>query len=100
MTSIAKYDEIEQRIFIIRGHKVMIDRDLAELYNVPTKHLNRQVKRNKIRFPKEFMFRLTTKEKNELIANCHRFESLKHSIVLPYVFTEHGVAMLATVLNS
>ena len=91
---------IEQRIFIFRGLKVMIDRDLAELYGVETKHLNRQVKRNKERFPSEFMFRLTRKEKHELVTNWHRFDSLKHSSVLSCVFTEHGVAMLATVLKS
>jgi phage regulator Rha-like protein len=91
---------IEQKIFIIRGYKVMIDRDLAELYGVETKYLNRQVKRNKERFPSEFMFRLTRKERNELVTNWHRFDTLKHSSVLPYAFTEHGVAMLASVLKS
>ena len=78
----------------------MIDRDLAELFCVETKHLNRQVRRNHDRFPKEFMFRLTKRERNELVTNWHRFKILKHSTSLPYVFTEHGVAMLATVLNS
>ncbi|MDI6803485.1 MAG: ORF6N domain-containing protein [Bacteroidota bacterium] len=91
---------IEQRIFIIRGLKVMIDRDLADLYAVETKYLNRQVKRNKDRFPSEFMFKLTKKERNELVTNWHRFDTLKHSYVLPYAFTEHGVAMLASVLKS
>jgi len=75
-------------------------RDLAELYGVETKNLNRQVKRNIGRFPEEFMFRLSVAEKNELVTNWHRFAPLKHSTVLPYVFTEHGVAMLASVLNS
>lgn len=91
---------VEQRIFLIRGQRVMVDRYLAELYGVETKYLNRQVKRNKQRFPKEFMFRLTGGEKDELVTNWHRFESMKHSSVLPYAFTEHGVAMLASVLNS
>ena len=91
---------IEQRIFLIRGKKVMIDRDLAELYDVETKYLNRQVKRNKERFPEEFMFQLMPDEKAELVTNWHRFGSMKHSSVLPYAFTEHGVAMLASVLNS
>lgn len=91
---------IEQQIFLIRGQRVMVDRDLAVLYGVETKYLNRQVKRNKQRFPREFMFRLSESEKNELVTNWHRFESMKHSSVLPYVFTEHGVAMLANVLNS
>jgi len=91
---------IEQQIFLIRGQRVMVDRDLAELYGVETKYLNRQVKRNKQRFPREFMFRLIKGEKDELVTNWHRFKSMKHSSVLPYVFTEHGVAMLASVLNS
>jgi hypothetical protein len=91
---------IEQRIFLMRGQKVLIDRDLAEVYGVETKYLNRQVKRNKERFPQEFMFQLTRKEKHELVTNWHRFSLLKHSTVLPYAFTEHGVAMLSSVLNS
>lgn len=93
-------DSIQTRILLIRNQRVMIDRDLAELFFVETKYLNRQVKRNIERFPKEFMFKLTEREKNELVTNWHRFQSLKHSSSLPYAFTEHGVAMLATVLNS
>jgi ORF6N domain len=93
-------ETIEQRIFIIRGHKVMIDRDLAELYGVSTKRLNEQVKRNIDRFPGNFMFQLSEQEKLELVAICDRFEPLKHSTVFPYAFTEHGVAMLSSVLNS
>ncbi|NQU16922.1 MAG: ORF6N domain-containing protein [Candidatus Saganbacteria bacterium] len=93
-------ERIENKIFVIRKHKIMIDRDLAELYQVSTKALNQAVKRNKNRFPKEFMFRLAKEEKNELVTNCDRLAMLKHSSVLPYVFTEHGVAMLSSVLNS
>ena len=70
------------------------------LFRSETKNLNRQVKRNPGRFPVEFMFQLNLKEKNELVTNWHRFAILKHSSSLPYAFTEHGVAMLATVLNS
>ena len=91
---------IESRIFLIRRQKVMIDRDLAELYDVETKYLNRQVKRNAARFPGEFVFRLSTRERDQLVTNCHRFEPLKHSSSLPLAFTEHGVAMLSSVLNS
>jgi hypothetical protein len=91
---------VASKILLIRGKKVMIDRDLAELYGVPTKRLNEQVKRNLKRFPKDFMFKLTIKEKDELVANCDRLEGLKHSTVLPYVFTEHGAVMLASILNS
>jgi len=78
----------------------MIDVDLAELYEVATKKLNQAVKRNSNRFPADFMFRLTKQEKNELVTNCDRFESLKHSTVNPHVFTEQGVAMLSSVLRS
>lgn len=100
MRSVTAQKVIEERIFLIRGCKVMIDRDLAELYAVETKNLNRQVRRNIQRFPKEFMFRLTEKEKKELVTICHRFKTLRHSTVLPQAFTEHGVAMLASVLKS
>ncbi len=91
---------IEQKIFLIRGQKVMIDRDLAELYGVSTKALNQAVKRNPRRFPGDFMFQLTTREKRELVTKCDRFDPLKHATVTPFVFTEQGVAMLSTVLNS
>jgi phage regulator Rha-like protein len=91
---------VEKRIFLIRGQKVIIDKDIAELYGVETKHLNRQVRRNLQRFPKEFMFRLNKKERDELVTICHRLSSLKHSSAMPLAFTEHGVAMLATILNS
>lgn len=100
MSNLVLQQGIENRIFVIRNQRVMVDRDLAELYEIETKHLNRQVRRNKHRFPKEFMFTLTVKEKNELVTKCHRFQSMKYSSSLPSVFTEHGVAMLATVLNS
>ena len=93
------FNLIEQRIFLLRGQRVMFDRDLAELYGVETKYLNRQVRRNRERFPREFMFKVTKKERNELVTNWHRFASLKYSNVLPYAFTEHGVAMLSSVLR-
>jgi len=100
MKAIIPQETIEQRIFLIRNQKVMVDRDLAELYGVETKHLNRQVKRNIQRFPEEFMLQLTIEERNQLVTICHRFKTMKHSSSLPYVFTEHGVAMLASVLKS
>lgn len=92
--------EIENRIFTIRGVQVMIDRDLAEMYQVGTKVLNQSVKRNRERFPAMFHFQLSDNEKFELVTNCDRFESLKHSSVNPYAFTEQGVAMLSAVLRS
>lgn len=91
---------IENRIFTIRGKQVMFDRDLAEMYQVEVKRLNEQVKRNIDRFPETFRFQLNSQEKYELVANCDRFESLKHSAVNPYAFTEQGVAMLSAVLRS
>ena len=91
---------IKNMIFSFRGLQIMIDRDLAELYGVSTKRLNEQVKRNINRFPKNFRFQLTDNEKIELVANCDRFEKLKHSSVNPYAFTEQGVAMLSAVLHS
>lgn len=92
---------IESKIFIIRGKKVMLDRDLAILYGVETKMLNRAVKRNIERFPEDFMFQLMKEEYVELLR--YQFGTLKrgqHSKYLPYVFTENGVAMLSSVLNS
>lgn len=91
---------IENRIFTIRNLPVMIDRDLAELYGVETKRLNEQVKRNIGRFPDSFRFQLTETERDELVANCDRLANLKHSSVMPYAFTEQGVAMLSAVLRS
>lgn len=92
--------EYETLIFQFRGYKVMIDSDLAMLYDVPTKRLKEQVKRNIERFPDDFMFQLTKNEKDELVANCDRLSSLKHSSVNPLAFTEQGVAMLSSVLRS
>ena len=104
MTDLHKFSDvsgkIDRAILIIRGLKVMIDSDLAELFGVRTKRLNEQVKRNINRFPKDFMFQLTTKEKQELVANCDHLERLKHSGTNPYAFSEHGTIMLANVLNT
>ena len=93
-------DLIRSRIFTIRGVQVMLDRDLAELYGVATKRLNEQVKRNVERFPSTFMFQLSSNEMRELVANCDRFKSMKHSSVPMTAFTEHGIIMLASVLKS
>lgn len=93
-------ENLQKMIFTIRGVQVMIDRDLAELYQVENKRLNEQVKRNSSRFPETFRFQLTDSEKKELVANCDRFEGLKHSSVNPYAFTEQGVSMLSAVLRS
>jgi len=100
MKELIPQERIERRIFVIRGQKVMLDRDLAKLYGVPTKRLNEQVGRNIKRFPKDFMFRLTKAEKEEVVANCDHLKPLKFSAQLPYAFTEQGVSMLSSVLKS
>ncbi|MEO8007737.1 MAG: ORF6N domain-containing protein [Betaproteobacteria bacterium] len=91
---------IERAIMVLRGQKVMIDADLAALYGVPTKRLNEQVKRNSARFPEDFVFRLTTEEKAQVVANCDHLTRLRFSPALPYAFTEHGAIQAANVLNS
>lgn len=78
----------------------MLDSDLAELYGVTTKRLNEQVKRNLVRFPLDFMFRLKKSEKQQVVANCDHLAHLRFSHSLPFAFTEHGAVMLASVLNS
>ncbi|MEK7867969.1 MAG: ORF6N domain-containing protein, partial [Candidatus Omnitrophota bacterium] len=79
---------------------VMLDKDLSILYGVPTKVLNQAVRRNISRFPEDFMFRLTEDEKKEVVTICDHLKSLKFSTQLPYAFTEHGILMLSSVLNS
>ena len=79
---------------------MILDADLAEIYGVATKRLNEQVKRNRKRFPADFMFQLTADEKAEVVAFCDHLKRLKFSRVLPYVFTEHGAIMAANILKS
>jgi hypothetical protein len=98
--TIVKVGQIQQRILLIRGEKVIIDADLAEAYGVTTKALNQAINRNAERFPKDFMFRLTKKEKQEVVTNCDHLQKLKFSAVNPRAFTEHGTIMAASVLNS
>ncbi len=93
-------ERVEQAIYLIRGHKVMLDRDLATLYEVETKALNQAVKRNAVRFPSDFVFQLSDEEKTELVTICDRFQPMKHSTSNPFAFTEQGVAMLSGVLRS
>jgi hypothetical protein len=100
MKDLVPMERIENRILQVRGKKIMLDSDIAKLYEVPTKVLNQAVKRNIKRFPEDFMFRLTTKEKEELVTNCDHLKPLKFSSQMPYAFTEQGVAMLSSVLNS
>lgn len=100
MSTLVAPESVAQRILLIRGHKVMIDADLADLYGVPTKALNQAVRRNFERFPSDFMFQLTAEEKQEVVTNCDHLAKLKFSSSLPNVFTEHGALMLGNVLKS
>jgi hypothetical protein len=96
-------ERIESRIFVLRGHRVMLDRDLAGLYGVATRVLNQAVKRNKDRFPEDFMFRLTKEESSLVLASRSQTVTLKRGQNIkyaPHVFTEHGAVMLANVLRS
>jgi hypothetical protein len=99
MNDMIPQEIVEQKIFVIRGQKVMLDRDLALLYKVTTGRLNEQVRRNIKRFPDDFMFQLTEHEYQHLISQfaIARWGGRRH---MPYVFTEQGVAMLSSVLNS
>src|SRR3989338_6080248 len=98
--SLVQNERIERSILLIRGHKVMLDADLAQLYGVPTKGLNQAVKRNKNRFPPDFMCQLTEAEKDEVVTVRDHLRRLRFSPSLPHAFTEYGAIMLATVLNS
>ena len=100
MKNLIPSERIEKAILLIRSQKVILDSDLALIYGVPTKRLNEQVKRNRKRFPTDFMFQLTVEEKAEVVANCDHLTKLKFSPGLPNAFTEHGAVMLASVLNS
>jgi hypothetical protein len=91
---------IESRIQVISGLRVMLDVDLAALYGVQTKRLNEQVKRNRDRFPSDFLFQLTADEKTEVVANCDHLQNLKFPKSLPFAFTEHGAIQAASVLAS
>ncbi len=106
LTQMAKHPvtpsvSVESRILILRHQRVILDRDLAELYGVPVRQLNQQVKRNRERFPADFMFRLTPKE-DQILRSQIVISSEKHGgrRYPPYAFTEHGAIMAATVLNS
>lgn len=91
---------IASLILELRGRKVVIDADLADIYGVTTKVLNQAVRRNRKRFPGGFAFRLTPREKTEVVTNCDHLARLKYSPMLPRAYTEHGAIMAATVLNS
>ena len=102
MKALVPLEHVEHRIYLIRGHRVMLDRDLAEIYGVSTRRLNEQVKRNRRRFPQDFMFQLSAAETATWRS---QFATSNREVMMglrrpPYVFTEHGTVMLASVLNS
>ena len=102
MKDLLPTERIEQAIFLIRGQKVILDDDLSRLYGVTTKRLNEQVKRNRKRFPDDFMFQLNLQEVRDLRSHFATLKSGsgRHRKYLPYAFTEHGAIMAANVLNS
>lgn len=99
-TALVEVHHIERAILWIRKRRVMLDSDLAALYGVPTKVLNQAVKRNRERFPPDFMFRLNRREKAKVVTDCDHLARLRYSPSLPQAFTEYGAIMLASVLNS
>ena len=101
MTKLISNRKIEQMIYLVRGHKVMLDVDLARIYGVTTARLNQQVNRNRHRFPPDFIFQLTKKEtENLMLQNATSSSTWGGRRKPPFVFTEHGAIMLAAVLNS
>jgi len=86
--SVVTVERIEKQILLLRGHKVMFDSDWANLYGVPTKALNQAVKRNKARFPADFLFRLTKREKSEVVTIWGHLQTLKFLPLKPFVFTK------------
>ena len=93
-------NDVMARIIKIRGQEVLLDRDVAELYGVETKRINEALRNNPDKFPEGYVFTLQPSEKQEVVENFDRFETLKHSTVEPRAFTERGLYMLATILKS
>ena len=93
-------DDVQNKVIFVRGQQVLLDRDVAVLYGVETKAINQAVKNNPEKFPEGFVFTLYDNEKEELVKNIDRFNSMKHSSVSPTAFTERGLYMLATILKS
>lgn len=98
--SVIKFETIENKLIKYHSELVIVDRDVAELYGVETKDVNKAVKNNSKKFPDGYIVELNKEEKKELVENFHRFNTLKHSTVNPKVFTEKGLYMLATILTS
>ena len=100
MSKLVSLEHIQSRILILRDLRVLLDADLAALYGVATYRLNEQVKRNRRKFPRDFVFQLTSREKAEVIAKCDHLQKLRFARTRPYAFTEHGAIQAANVLNS
>jgi hypothetical protein len=98
-STLAQVGRIEGRILVIRGLRVIVDADLAKLYGTSTKSLNQAVRRNRDRFPCDFVFQLTDKEKTEVVTVCDHLKKLRFSSTLPCAFTEHGAIMAASMLK-
>lgn len=93
-------ETVESKILLLRKQQVLLDSDVADLYGVKTRDVNKAVKNNPKKFPEGYLFELTASEKRGLVENFHRFNPLKHSTVIPKAFTEKGLYMLATILKS
>jgi len=97
---VLKFNSVEEKIITVRGISVILDSDVAELYGVETREINKAVKNNPEKFPEGFVFELIKKEKEQVVENFHHLENLKFSPVFPTAFTEKGLYMLATILKS
>ena len=97
---ITKFETLEKKLITLRDTLVLLDKDVAELFGVETRDINKAVKNNPIKFPDGYIVELSQDEKNELVENFHRFNKLKHSTVMPKAFTEKGLYMMATILKS
>ena len=100
MSDIMKFENLQDRIIEIRDQKVLVDADVAEIYGVETRDINKAVTNNPDKFPEGYVVELSKPEKSELVENFHRFNKLKHSTVNPKAFPEKGLYMLATILKS
>jgi hypothetical protein len=100
MMDMMRFDDLENKLIRYKDEFVLVDSDLAQLYGVETRDINKAVKNNPDKFPEGYCIEITQEDKNELVEKFHRFDRLKHSTVSPKVFTEKGLYMLATIIKS
>ena len=100
MSEIVKFEDLQDRIIELEGQKVLLDADVAQIYGVETRDINKSVTNNPDKFPADYVVELSKEEKNKLVENFHRFNKLKHSTVNPKAFPEKGLYMPATILKS